>query len=273
MILPIVLAASVIGAIVGIAHEDVVRRLREGRYVPFGPFLAGAGLVVLFAGPSASSAGCAGPERQRRRAPHDRLRIGLTGGIGSGKSTVGALLGGLGAALIDTDAIARRADAARRRRHRRDPRRLRRRLHRRRRRPRPRRACATPAFDDAARERRLEAILHPLIGPEAERAGRAAAARRVLVFDVPLLVESGRWRSRVDRVWSSTASEATQVERVVARPGWSEAAARAVIAQQAPRAARRAAADAVIHNDGISLAELGGEVRRPLAALRSRPRA
>ena len=72
--------------------------LREGRYVPFGPFLAGAGLVVLFAGRSACSTGCAGPDAACPRTRMTALRIGLTGGIGSGKSTVGAMLAGLGAA-------------------------------------------------------------------------------------------------------------------------------------------------------------------------------
>ncbi len=188
------------------------------------------------------------------------LRFGLTGGIGSGKSTVGAMLASLGAVVIDTDLIARRltmpggdaidaigaafgaefidADGG---------------LDR----PRMRRA----AFDDAATRTRLEAILHPLIGVEVERqAALAAASAPLLVVDVPLLVESGRWRGRVDAVWVVDCGEAVQVERVVARPGWNEAAARAVIAQQASRSARRAAADAVIHNQGISLAELAAEV-------------
>ena len=187
------------------------------------------------------------------------LRIGLTGGIGSGKSTVGAMLASLGAVVIDTDLIARRltmpggaalgaiaaafgsgfiaADGG---------------LDR----PLMRRA----AFDDAAVRTRLETILHPLIGVEVEREAVLAAASPVLVFDVPLLVESGRWRSRVDAVWLVDCDEAVQIARVAARPGWSEDAARAVIAQQASRAARRAAADAVIHNHGISLAELAGEV-------------
>ena len=188
------------------------------------------------------------------------LRIGLTGGIGSGKSTVGAMLASLGAVVIDTDLIARRLTA-----------------------PggaaldaigvafgtsfigtdggldRPRMRQA--AFDDPSTRTRLEAILHPLIGVEVEReAALAAAAAPVLVFDVPLLVESGRWRGRVDAVWLVDCDEAVQIERVAARPGWGEAAARAVIAQPASRAARRAAADAVIHNQGISLAELAAEV-------------
>jgi dephospho-CoA kinase len=187
------------------------------------------------------------------------LRIGLTGGIGSGKSTVGTMLASLGAAVIDTDLIARRltmaggaaidairaafgadfidAGGA---------------LDR----PRMRQA----AFDDPATRTRLEAILHPLIGVEVEREAALAAAAPVQVFDVPLLVESGRWRSRVDAVWVVDCDEAVQIARVAARPGWSEAAARAVMAQQASRAARRAAADAVIYNHSISLAELAAEV-------------
>ena len=187
------------------------------------------------------------------------LRIGLTGGIGSGKSTVGAMLASLGAVVIDTDLIARRltmpggaaldaiaaafgpdfiaADGG---------------LDR----PRMRRA----AFDDAATRSRLEAILHPLIGLEVEREAQLAAEAPVLVFDVPLLVESGRWRSRVDAVWVVDCDEAQQIARVAARPGWDEEAARAVIAQQASRAARRAAADVVIYNQGISLTELAAEV-------------
>ena len=187
------------------------------------------------------------------------LRIGLTGGIGSGKSTVGTMLASLGAVVIDTDLIARRltmpggaalgaiaaafgphfiaTDGG---------------LDR----PLMRRA----AFDDVAIRRRLEAILHPLIGVEVEREAALATEAPVVVFDVPLLVESGRWRGRVDAVWVVDCDEEVQVARVAARPGWSEEAARAVIVQQASRAARRAAADAVIHNQGISLAELAAEV-------------
>jgi dephospho-CoA kinase len=187
------------------------------------------------------------------------LRIGLTGGIGSGKSTVGAMLASLGAALVDTDLIARRltapggaaipaiaaafgagfiaADGSL---------------------DRPRMRLA--AFEDASVRSRLEAILHPLIGIEAAREAGLAAAAPAIVFDVPLLVESGHWRSRVDAVWVVDCDEALQVERVAVRPGWSEDAARAVIAQQATRAERRAAADAVIHNQGLSLAALAAEV-------------
>lgn len=83
----------------------------------------------------------------------------------------------------------------------------------------------------------------------------------VVVFDVPLLVESGRWRALVDRVLVVDATEETQLRRVVARSGWTPDAVRAVIAQQAPRRLRRAAADAVIFNESLSLEELAAEVR------------
>ncbi|MDP9913000.1 dephospho-CoA kinase [Variovorax boronicumulans] len=186
-------------------------------------------------------------------------RIGLTGGIGSGKSTVASLLVAEGAVLVDTDAIARRIAQAG--------------------------GIAMPAieaafgasviapdggldraamrqivFADAGAKARLEAILHPLIGTETQRQA-AAAGDAVVVFDVPLLVESGRWRALVDRVLVVDAREDTQLQRVVARSGWEPEAVRAVIAQQAPRKARRAAADAVIYNESLTLAELGTEVR------------
>jgi dephospho-CoA kinase len=110
-------------------------------------------------------------------------------------------------------------------------------------------------FGDPEKKRQLEAILHPLIGTETERQAGAARAAAV-VFDVPLLVESSRWRARVDKVLVVDCDERTQVERVVARSGWTPDAVRAVIAQQAPRTLRRACADAVIFNDGIDLAAL-----------------
>lgn len=187
------------------------------------------------------------------------MRIGLTGGIGSGKSTVAAMLARLGATLIDTDAIARAIALPG--------------------------GAAIPAielafgrdvldaaggldrarmreivFADADAKRRLEAILHPLIGIETERQA-AAATGTTLVFDVPLLVESKRWRRIVDRVLVVDASEATQLARVVARSGWAPDAVQAVIAQQARRRDRRAAADAVLFNEGVSLEALADDVR------------
>jgi dephospho-CoA kinase len=191
------------------------------------------------------------------------LRIGLTGGIGSGKSTVAGLLASHGAQIIDTDAIARRltlpggaaieairsafGDVAIDATGALDRHRMR-----------------TLAFADPQARRRLEQILHPLIGAETER-DAAASPAPVKVFDVPLLVESARWRAIVDRVLVVDCTEATQVARVVQRSGWPDDTVRAVIAQQATRAARLACADAVIYNDGVSLEQLAAEV----AALRN----
>ncbi len=190
------------------------------------------------------------------------LKLGLTGGIGSGKSTVSAMLLKLGATVIDTDAISRALTMAQ--------------------------GQAMPhlvqAFGpallttDGAMDRgkmrdlvfanpdaklRLEAILHPLIGQETQRRAAAAEAAkaRCVVFDVPLLAESKTWRERVEAVLVVDCLEATQITRVSQRPGWSPAAAQQVVAQQASRAKRRAIADAVIFNDGISLADLDLQVQ------------
>lgn len=191
------------------------------------------------------------------------LRIGLTGGIGSGKSTVARLLVERGAALIDTDAIARalalpggaaieairaefgaRAidsegglDRARMR---------------------------ELVFADADAKSRLEAILHPMIGLECNRQALEAIGRTT-VFDVPLLAESSHWRTRVDRVLVVDCSNETQVARVMSRSGWPREAVLAVIAQQSSRERRRACADAVIHNDGLTLDELAQQVDMLLA--------
>ena len=186
-------------------------------------------------------------------------RIGLTGGIGSGKSTVAATLVELGAWLVDTDAIARAltepggagipalaqafgpevvaSDGS---------------LDRER--------MRALVFADPGAKVRLEAVLHPMIGVEAARQAAQAAGRPVL-FDVPLLAESRHWRARVDRVLVIDCSEAAQRERVMARSGWTEATVQRVIAHQATRSARRAIADAVIHNEGLTLAELALQVR------------
>lgn len=187
-------------------------------------------------------------------------RIGLTGGIGSGKSTVARMLAVRGARVIDTDAIARAltqpggaalqdiadrfgaemvgADGALDRARMRDL-----------------------VFTQPQAKRQLEAILHPLIAQETQRQAQAAGPAQPVVFDVPLLVESGtRWRRQVDRVLVVDCSEATQEARVLARSGWPQAQVVQVIRQQASRSARRAAADAVILNDMLTLAELEAEV-------------
>lgn len=187
--------------------------------------------------------------------------LGLTGGIGSGKSTVARMLVECGAHLVDTDAIARAltlpggaaiapiaaafgadaigADGA---------------LDRER--------MRSIVFADASARKRLEAILHPLIGQQAAADAAKASTGQPVVFDVPLLAESRHWRQRVQRILVVDCSEATQAERVAARPGWTLEAAHQVIAQQASREVRRAIADAVIHNEGFSLEVLADEVRQ-----------
>ena len=186
-------------------------------------------------------------------------RIGLTGGIGSGKSTVAAMLVACGAALIDSDAISRELTQAGG-------------------------AAIEPlrqafgadcvdaqgaldrsrmralAFAEPAVRLRLEAVLHPLIGAETVRRS-AEAGDAVLVFDVPLLAESAHWRDGLQRILVVDCSSATQIERVTQRSGWDRAAAERVVAQQASRALRRAIADAVVFNDGIDLAALEAQVR------------
>jgi dephospho-CoA kinase len=189
------------------------------------------------------------------------VRIGLTGGIGSGKSTVLEMLAQLGAAVIDADAISRATTATG--------------------------GAAIPAiaqqfggdfitpqgaldrdrmreraYADPAARRQLEQIIHPLVGHESERQVQAALAAGVpcIVFDIPLLVESGRWRSRVDRVLVVDCSPETQVSRVVARSGLKPEEVRAIIAAQARREQRLAAADFVICNDGLSLEQLRDKV-------------
>ena len=191
------------------------------------------------------------------------LRVGLTGGIGSGKSTVLAMLARLGAATIDADAISRGTTAA------------------------GGAAIAeiarvfgpdfiTPAgaldrdrmraytFGDPEARKRLEAIIHPLVGIESGRQVEAALAARMkcIVFDIPLLVESGRWRQQVDRVLVIDCSVGKQIERVMQRSGLAEGAVRSIIAAQATREQRLAAADLVICNEGLSLEQLADEVRQ-----------
>jgi dephospho-CoA kinase len=186
------------------------------------------------------------------------LQIGLTGGIGSGKSTVATMLMACGAVLVDTDAIAHAltapggaalpalaqefgagiigADGAM-----------------------DRERMRALAFDDATARRRLEAILHPMIGHEAQRQA-ALAGERPVVFDVPLLAASSAWRQRVERILVIDCLESTQVQRVMQRSGWSADQVQRVIAQQTPRAARRAIADAVLFNEALSLDALQQQV-------------
>jgi len=120
------------------------------------------------------------------------------------------------------------------------------------------------AFSDPGALAALESILHPLIGAHAQ--DEAAKATGAVVFDVPLLVESPHWHDLVDRVLVVDCSEATQRARVAQRAGWSDEIVERVIAKQATRAKRLAAADAWIHNERIGLAQLQSEVAALAAA-------
>lgn len=190
------------------------------------------------------------------------LKIGLTGGIGSGKSTVLQALAARGAATVDADALSRATtapggaampkirevfgadfvsadgglDRERMRAH---------------------------VFSHPSARRQLEAIVHPLVSQaiQADAQRAQAEGRACLVLDIPLLVEGGRWSRQLDRVLVVDCLPQTQIQRVRARSGLSEDQVRAILAAQAPREARLAAADAVIYNEGLSLPELAQEVR------------
>lgn len=182
------------------------------------------------------------------------LKIGLTGGLGAGKTTVSQAFACLGAAVIDTDEIARELTAS---------------------------AGAAVAairasfgesvfkedgsFDrtamrgrilaDAAAKQQLEAILHPLIRVEVERRLAITKAPYVLVV-IPLLVETGAYYNLLDRVLVVDCDEATQLRRALARGGWAEAEIRAMMARQASRKLRLAHANDVIDTD-CDMDELG----------------
>ncbi len=194
--------------------------------------------------------------------PNNSFRLGLTGGIASGKSTVAAALVMLGAYHIDADAIARSATAPN--------------------------GPAIPAlrdhfglgivnemghvdrdklrqlaFSNPHAKAALEAIVHPIVGQtivqktlEAERQGAPC-----IVFDIPLLVETGSWRHQLDRILVIDCSPQTQIDRVQRRNGLSPQDAAKILAAQAPRGQRLAAADAVLFNDGIDIGRLQELVR------------
>lgn len=203
----------------------------------------------------------------------DMFAVGLTGGIGSGKSTIADLFAANGVAIVDTDAIAHRITA-------------------------PGGPAIAPieqtfgpqfvaadgsldrvkmralVFSDDTAKARLEAITHPLIRSETERE-RAEAIGPYVIVVVPLLIESGSWRSRVDRVLVIDCDVETQIARVMRRNGFAREQVLAIIARQATREARLAAADDVIVNDAKPLDELAREVhalhRRYLALAGAAP--
>ena len=175
------------------------------------------------------------------------MHIGLTGGIGCGKSTVADMFAALGVTIVDTDLIAHAMTIP----------------------GGPAMAAIAAQFgapyllDDGALDRvkmralvfsdpaaklRLEAILHPLIRAGAEPEAQAATGA-YLMFVVPLLIESGNWRHRLARVLAIDCPEALQIARVMARNGMQEAQVKAIMAAQVTRPVRLAAADDVITND------------------------
>ena len=183
------------------------------------------------------------------RAPiRPALLVGLTGGIGSGKTTVANLFAAQGVPLVDTDVIAHdltgpggaampaierefgraviapdgRLDRA---------------------------AMRALAFSDPGSRKRLEAILHPMIR-DTSAARIAAAPGAYVISAVPLLVESGNWKERFDRVLVIDCPEEVQIERVMRRNGLPREQVLAILAAQATRAQRLAAADDVIDNGG-----------------------
>lgn len=189
------------------------------------------------------------------------FHVGLTGGIGSGKSTVAALLVQHGAAVIDADAIARQvtapggaAIAAIAKRFGADFITTDGAMNRDR--------MRALAFADSHAKQQLEAIVHPLVGAETWRRAHAAqaAGHPCLVFDVPLLVESASWRQKVDHVLVVDCLPETQILRVMARNAMSRATVESIIAQQSSRQRRLKSADSVIFNDTLTLEDLGMEV-------------
>jgi dephospho-CoA kinase len=189
------------------------------------------------------------------------LRLGLTGGIGSGKSTVAQMLVARGAVLVDADAAARSvtatgglaidairtefgpefidADGAM-----------------------DRVRMRALVFSSASAKQRLEAIVHPLVGQETRARAQAAlgTGTRCVVFDIPLLVETSHWLDELDRIFVVDATAETQIARVAARNGLAPDAIQQIMAMQATRPQRLRSADAVVYNDGLTLDALQGVV-------------
>ena len=177
-----------------------------------------------------------------------RFVVGLTGGIGSGKSLIANMFADRGASIVDTDQIAHALTGPH--------------------------GAAMPdilaefgaqmadshgamdrakmrelVFREPPAKRRLEAILHPMIR-DATLAAAADASGDYVMLAIPLLVESGAWKQRVNRVLVIDCPEEIQVARVMARNGLAEDQVRAIMATQVPRTVRLAAADDIIDNGG-----------------------
>lgn len=185
--------------------------------------------------------------------------VGLTGGIGSGKSSVAEYLSGKGAGLIDTDEIAHRLSDAGQAgalavcKHfgaeyllengALDRAKLRQRI-----------------FAEPAAKRQLEAIMHPLIGEAVARLLQAAHGVPYVILAVPLLIETGNYLKLVDRVLVVDCPVALQISRVMARSKLTEAEVRAIIAQQVDREERlRHADDVLVNDEGLDKLQLNAE--------------
>lgn len=191
------------------------------------------------------------------------MRLGLTGGIGSGKSTVAGLLVRQGAALVDADAISRQLTATS--------------------------GLALPAIastfgtqfinaegalardkmrllvhSDAQARQRLEAIIHPLVAQETRRQAALfeEQCQPCIVFDVPLLVESKSWRQSVSHVLVVDCTPEVQISRVMARSALARAEIERIIASQATRERRLGAADSVLFNVDISIDDLSAQLHQ-----------
>jgi dephospho-CoA kinase len=190
------------------------------------------------------------------------LKVGLTGGIGSGKSTVMQLLFKAGAHCIDADEISKASTA-------------------------PggasiasieavfgssvltkqgaldREKMRELVFNNAEAKTQLESIVHPIVGVEINRQTALAQAQgaQCIVFDIPLLVESAHWRKSLDRIVVVDCSYQTQIDRVALRNGFEISTIQKIINLQASRTTRLQAADFIVFNDGITLIELGRQVQ------------
>lgn len=192
------------------------------------------------------------------------IRLGVTGGIGSGKSTVAGMLARFGAgSILDADEVARAvtlpggaaisalqatfgpeivtAEGAMDRAY-----------------------ARQRAFADAGFRGQLESVIHPLVKLSFDEAEQSALAQGVplLIYDIPLLVESGHWRARLDQVLVTDCTSATQIARVHQRNGLPEAQVQAIVSAQASRSMRLSAADFVVFNDGIDLSVLGKQCQQ-----------
>jgi dephospho-CoA kinase len=192
------------------------------------------------------------------KPPQRPVRIGLTGGIGSGKSTVAQMLRQLGCQVVDADAISRASTAPG--------------------------GAAMPAIAqafgpgfltaegalnrDAMRQliftnpdakKQLESIIHPIVRQQIEAACNTPTAPCV-VLDIPLLAESRSWQARVDTIWVVDCSPETQIQRVMQRNGWAREQVEPILAQQASREQRLGIANTVLLNDQTTIDELKSQV-------------